>query len=83
MDLYTPTTAEASMGVTTGRTPGEFILVPDEQRLYESLMDGYEKSVRPVLNSSAILLVKFALHLNQIIGLVSLFNTRITSSMGK
>ena len=46
--------------------------IPDEQRLYEYLMEGYEKSVRPVRNSSTVLVVQFALHLNQIIGLVSL-----------
>ena len=35
-------------------------------------MDGYEKSVRPVFNSSTVVMVKFGLHLNQIIGLVGL-----------
>ena len=35
-------------------------------------MDGYEKSVRPVYNSSAVLTIRFGLHLNQIVGLVSL-----------
>ena len=55
----------------TARVSTSYILVPDEQRLYETLMDGYEKSVRPVRNSTTILRVKFALHLNQIIGLVS------------
>ena len=49
------------------------VIIPDEQRLYETLMDGYEKSVRPVINSSTIVMVKFGLHLNQIIGLVSTF----------
>ena len=45
-------------------------IIPDEQRLYEILMEGYEKSVRPVYNSTTIVTVKFGLHLNQIIGLV-------------
>ena len=54
-------------------TPGynvDEVVIPDEQRLYETLMDGYEKSVRPVINSSTVVMVKFGLHLNQIIGLV-------------
>ncbi|XP_060078753.1 neuronal acetylcholine receptor subunit alpha-10-like [Ylistrum balloti] len=43
--------------------------IPDEQRLYQSLMVGYEKSVRPVINASTILMVKFGLRLNQIVDL--------------
>ena len=45
--------------------------VPDEQRLYEHLMVGYESSVRPVINASRTILVNFRLTLNQIIDLVS------------
>lgn len=45
--------------------------VPDEQRLFEDLMLGYEKSVRPVINANTILKVTFSLKLNQIIDLVS------------
>lgn len=45
--------------------------VPDEQRLFEDLMMGYEKSVRPVINANTILKVTFSLKLNQIIDLVS------------
>ncbi|KAL5011028.1 hypothetical protein ScPMuIL_013333 [Solemya velum] len=44
-------------------------LVPDEQRLYQELMIGYEKSVRPVINASNILIVNFGLRLNQIVDL--------------
>ncbi|GAB1603731.1 neuronal acetylcholine receptor subunit alpha-10-like [Argonauta hians] len=43
--------------------------IPDEQRLYRDLMTGYEKSVRPVINASTILLVRFGLRLNQIVDL--------------
>ncbi|KAK3602471.1 hypothetical protein CHS0354_040537 [Potamilus streckersoni] len=43
--------------------------VPDEQRLYEELMNGYEKSVRPVHNATSVLLVRFGLRLNQIVDL--------------
>ena len=58
---------------TTPEYSFDDVMIPDEQRLYETLMDGYEKSVRPVINSSTVLMVKFGLHLNQIIGLVSRF----------
>lgn len=47
------------------------VSVPDEQRLFEDLMMGYEKSVRPVINANTILKVTFSLKLNQIIDLVS------------
>lgn len=47
------------------------VSVPDEQRLFENLMMGYEKSVRPVINANTILKVTFSLKLNQIIDLVS------------
>ncbi|XP_046544567.1 neuronal acetylcholine receptor subunit alpha-10-like [Haliotis rubra] len=43
--------------------------IPDEQLLYEDLMRNYQKSVRPVINASNTLIVKFALRLNQIVGL--------------
>ncbi|XP_074653007.1 neuronal acetylcholine receptor subunit alpha-10-like [Tubulanus polymorphus] len=44
-------------------------IVPDEQRLYHDLMEGYENSVRPVMNASETLVIRFSLRLNQIIGL--------------
>lgn len=47
------------------------VSVPDEQHLFEDLMMGYEKSVRPVINANTILKVTFSLKLNQIIDLVS------------
>lgn len=47
------------------------VSVPDEQRLFEDLTMGYEKSVRPVINANTILKVTFSLKLNQIIDLVS------------
>ncbi|XP_078331494.1 neuronal acetylcholine receptor subunit alpha-10-like isoform X2 [Crassostrea virginica] len=45
------------------------VAVPDEQRLFEDLMRGYEKSVRPVMDANTILRVTFSLKLNQIIDL--------------
>jgi hypothetical protein len=45
--------------------------VPDEQLLFQDLMVGYEKSVRPVINSSTVLTVTLGLKLNQIVDLVS------------
>ena len=50
------------------------VVVPDEQRLFEDLMQGYEKSVRPVMDANTILRVTFSLKLNQIIDLVSALN---------
>ncbi|XP_064644534.1 neuronal acetylcholine receptor subunit alpha-10-like isoform X2 [Lineus longissimus] len=44
-------------------------VVPDEQRLYHHLMAGYENSVRPVMNASKTVIIKFGLRLNQIIDL--------------
>ena len=44
--------------------------VPDEQRLYEDLMANYESSVRPVINASTVINVRFKLTLNQIVDLV-------------
>lgn len=43
--------------------------VPDEQLLFQDLMIGYEKSVRPVINSSTVLTVTLGLKLNQIVDL--------------
>ncbi|GFN98353.1 neuronal acetylcholine receptor subunit alpha-10 [Plakobranchus ocellatus] len=43
--------------------------VPDEQLLYERIMGGYVKWVRPVLNLSQPIKVKFAMRLNQIVSL--------------
>ncbi|RUS69403.1 hypothetical protein EGW08_022834, partial [Elysia chlorotica] len=43
--------------------------VPDEQQLYERIMGGYVKWVRPILNSSQPIKVKFAMRLNQIVSL--------------
>ncbi|XP_041371894.1 neuronal acetylcholine receptor subunit alpha-10-like [Gigantopelta aegis] len=50
----------------TGRKYGH---VPDEQVLFENLMRNYQKSVRPVSNASTVVLIKFSLHINQIIDL--------------
>lgn len=45
------------------------VSVPDEQRLFEDLMLGYENSVRPVIDANTVLKVTFSLKLNQIIDL--------------
>lgn len=44
--------------------------VPDEQRLFQEIMEGYEIAVRPSTNTSGVITVKFGLRLNQIIDLV-------------
>ena len=56
------------ISLPTGRKYGH---VPDEQLLFESLMRNYQRSVRPVSNASSVVLIKFSLHINQIIDLVS------------
>ncbi|KAK7475152.1 hypothetical protein BaRGS_00033553 [Batillaria attramentaria] len=43
--------------------------VPDEQRLYETIMNDYQLSVMPRLNFSVPLSVAFSLRLNQIVSL--------------
>ncbi|XP_025105050.1 neuronal acetylcholine receptor subunit alpha-6-like [Pomacea canaliculata] len=43
--------------------------VPDEQRLYESIMGRYQQSVMPHSNDSQPLVVAFSLRLNQIVSL--------------
>ena len=53
-------------------------VVPDEQRLYVDLMSWYESSVRPVVNASTVINVRFKLSLNQIVDLVNIIiNTHV------
>ena len=43
----------------------------DEQRLFYSLMNGYERAVRPTKNSSQAIVVKLGITLTQIMDIVS------------
>ncbi|XP_055876925.1 acetylcholine receptor subunit alpha-L1-like [Biomphalaria glabrata] len=52
---------------TKDSSRGKFI--PDEQRLYDQIMTGYLKTVRPVVNGSLPLQVLFSIRLNQIVNL--------------
>ena len=45
--------------------------IPDEQKLYNDLMELYEPAVRPVLNANKTVIVNFQLSLNQIVDLVN------------
>ena len=45
--------------------------IPDEQRLYETIMHNYKPSVKPFVNATNPLVVAFKLRLNQIVALVS------------
>ena len=46
-----------------------------EHRLMYDLLTGYEKSIRPVINSSQAVDIKLGLALTQILDLVSICNT--------
>jgi hypothetical protein len=45
--------------------------MPDEQRLFYTLMAGYEKAVRPMKKSSEAIVVKLGITLTQIMDIVS------------
>ncbi len=45
--------------------------MPDEQRLFYTLMTGYEKAVRPTKRSSEAVIVKLGITLTQIMDIVS------------
>jgi hypothetical protein len=45
--------------------------MPDEQRLFYTLMTGYEKAVRPTKKSSEAVVVKLGITLTQIMDIVS------------
>ena len=45
--------------------------MPDEQRLFYTLMTGYEKAVRPTRKASEVVVVKLGITLTQIMDIVS------------
>lgn len=47
--------------------------VPDEQRLMNHILRGYEKAVRPVQNASTAVIVKMGLTLTQIFDMASTY----------
>lgn len=51
---------------------------PDEQRLMNYILKGYEKSVRPVRNASTAVKIKMGLTMTQIFDMVS-FNNLYTN----
>lgn len=51
--------------------------MPDEQRLFYTLMTGYEKAVRPTKKSSDAIVVKLGITLTQIMDIVSNKKRRI------
>jgi len=55
--------------------------IPDEQRLYKNLLNDYEPSVRPLVNSSETIVVTFRLTLNQIVDLVRLTRDLVCYNM--
>ena len=44
--------------------------IPDEQRLMTYILNGYEKSVRPVRNASTAVKIKMGMTLGQIFDMV-------------
>jgi hypothetical protein len=66
--------------VVSTRTPASFFNgptanitddMPDEQRLFYTLMTGYEKSVRPTKKATDAVVVKLGITLTQIMDIVS------------
>jgi hypothetical protein len=62
-----PPSSSFLYGGVTNITPD----MPDEQRLFYTLMTGYEKSVRPTKKSSEAVVVKLGITLTQIMDIVS------------
>lgn len=54
--------------------------MPDEQRLFYTLMTAYEKSVRPTKKASEAVIVKLGITLTQIMDIVSSAQRRPTRS---
>jgi len=52
--------------------------MPDEQRLFYTLMTGYEKAVRPTKKASEAVVVKLGITLTQIMDIVSNENKKET-----
>ena len=57
-----------------GRTINITESMSDEQRLFYTLMNGYEKAVRPVRKASDVVVVKLGLTLTQIMDIVKKSN---------
>lgn len=57
------------------RTPEEMANIPDEQRLMNHIMRGYEKAVRPVRNATTAVIIRMGLTLTQIFDMVSVFES--------
>lgn len=51
--------------------------MPDEQRLFYTLMTGYEKAVRPTKKASEAVVVKLGITLTQIMDIVSDHSTKV------
>ena len=68
--LEMPTYLSGPVSTNTNETKGVRVRIPDEQRLYEALLMHYERSVRPVENSTTVVDVRFHISLNQVVDLV-------------
>jgi hypothetical protein len=58
-------------GLLYGGAPNITADMPDEQRLFYTLMTGYERAVRPTKKSSEAVVVKLGITLTQIMDIVS------------
>jgi hypothetical protein len=66
-----PTPSSSSSALLYGGLANITADMPDEQRLFYTLMTGYEKAVRPIKKSSDAVVVKLGISLTQIMDIVS------------
>lgn len=63
--------SSGSSSLLFGNPPNLTLAMSDEQRLFYTLMNGYERAVRPMKNSSQAIVVKLGITLTQIMDIVS------------
>jgi hypothetical protein len=71
VDAFVPTPASSSSSLIFGGIANITADMPDEQRLFYTMMTGYEKAVRPTKKASDAVVVKLGITLTQIMDIVS------------
>ena len=66
-----PTASSSSAASAYGGLANITADMPDEQRLFYTLMTGYEKAVRPIKKSNEAVVVKLGITLTQIMDIVN------------
>jgi len=69
--VINPTASSSSAASLYGGLANITADMPDEQRLFYTLMTGYEKAVRPIKKSSEAVVVKLGISLTQIMDIVN------------